>query len=60
MWLETQNIKVKKLVKARYICLVSGETEEDDNKEKSLFNLKPNLTNRRLLETFEESLLREG
>ena len=54
MLLETENVKVKKLVKAR--CYVYyGDTEEDEDKEKPF-----NLTNRRLLETFEESLLREG
>lgn len=54
MSLETETIKMKKLIKGRcYICY--RDTEGDENKEK-LFNL----TNRRLLETFEESLLREG
>lgn len=45
---------MKKLIKGRcQVCY--GDTEGDENKEK-LFNL----TNRRLLETFEESFLREG
>lgn len=53
MLLETETIKMKKLIKGRcYICY--GDTEGDENKEKPF-----NLTNR-LLETFEESLLREG
>lgn len=54
MLLETETIKMKILIKGRcYICY--GDTEGDENKEKPF-----NLTNRRLLETFEESLLREG
>ena len=53
MLLETETIKMKKLIKGRcYICY--GDTEGDENKEKPF-----NLTNR-LLETFEESLLRDG
>lgn len=54
MLLETENIKMQKLVKAR-CCVYYRDTEEDEDKEKPF-----NLTIRRSLETFEENLLREG